>query len=184
MDIIPNNASMFNSLQQLGFVIAGDGDITITRKGLLMIDSTDLDEIKQAIRDNSTIMGNLINNSDDVHMFFSQTREIDDPNDTSTPRRQIRVEDSWTRRYERMLSSFTDIEGAIGSRVRVDSALDRQLRNINREIERQTLRAESYLEMLWRQFTHMETRVNAINNQSQYIMALAQQAMGGGGGGR
>jgi flagellar hook-associated protein 2 len=167
MNTVNNNPSKFNSLSHIGFTIAGNNDITITRKGFLLTTSTDLEDIKQAIRDNEEIMNNLTNNSDDVYQFFTSNRDN---------------EESWARRYERMINNYQTIDGAIGSKTRVDSALEKQLQNIAREVERQTLRAENHLEMLWRQFTHMETRISHINSQSQYVMAMLNQAMNNNSG--
>jgi flagellar hook-associated protein 2 len=167
------NESGFTSLDQLGFEIAGDGDYMVTQRGFLMTLSTDIEEIKQSIQDNSEIMNNLLTNSDKVYRFFGEYEE-----ETNNVTRQVRpVHDSWARRYERMLTDFQDIEGYIGMKTRADSALDKGMDRIDKEIERQTLRSETYLEMLWRQFTYMETRVSQINSQAQYLAQI-----GGGGG--
>jgi flagellar hook-associated protein 2 len=168
MTEIPTNESMFKSLGDIGFEIAGDGDITITQKGYLMTMSTDIEEIKTALTDNADIMENLLTNSDEVYRFFA---EYDEEINSATGERRP-VHDSWANRYERMVTEFQDIEGYIGAKVRSDSALSKRMDNIDKEIDRQSLRAETYLEMLWRQFTYMETRVSQINNQAQYLASI------------
>jgi flagellar hook-associated protein 2 len=176
MDNIPtNSSSMFTSLADMGIRIAGEGDIEITRYGFLMTTSTNLDDIKKAITDNSTLMNNLRNNTEEVYKFFGEYDETTDKNGKITVN-----EDSWARRYERMLINMQDVEGPIGGKIRVNGALDRQMQSIQDQIDRKTVSIEKYLERLWSQFTAMETRIAQVNNQANYISQLSASAASSG----
>jgi flagellar capping protein FliD len=76
-----------------------------------------------------------------------------------------------------MLSNYLAIDGAIGVKTRVDSAIEKDLQRLSQMIDDKQRSAEDYLERLWREFTAMETRIAQINSQSQYLAQL-----GGGGG--
>ncbi len=191
MSQVPTSTSIYKTLSSMGIDIAGAGDISISQKGYLVAASTDLETIKDTILGNSTLMGNLRNNSDEVYKFFASYEEETVYIDTTTGKeatstslkkdvvsKTITIHDSWSRRYEKLLTAYLDIEGQIGIKTRVDGALDKQMTRIAKEIERQQQRAEDYLELLWSQFTNMETRIAAIQSQSQYIAQLANSASG------
>ena len=167
MNVVEGGSSKFRSLTDLGFKIAGDGDITITQKGFLMVASTDLDEIKNSIRNNSVVMGNLRTNSEEVFRFFG------DYDETTVSGKTVVNRDSWARRYERLIINQQDIEGPLGLKTRTNGALDKQAANLTNQIDRKNRSLESYLERLWAQFTAMETRISSIQNQAQYISQLS-----------
>ncbi len=187
LGIAINTESTFKSLADLGITVAGAGeDITLSRKGYLLTESTDLDEIKKAIEDNTTLMDNLKNNSDDVYTFFTQSKEVvDESSRAAATNADGTVDESklrkitytgWAKQYETMINNYTAIDGAIGVKTRTDSAIEKEITRINKEIARKQTAAEAYLERLWKQFTAMETRVASINSQAQYLSQISGQS--------
>ncbi|MDR0453328.1 MAG: flagellar filament capping protein FliD [Deferribacteraceae bacterium] len=189
MSPIYDNISIFSALSDIGFEIAGQGDISISQKGYLMDVSTDIETLKQCIFENYALMDNIRNNSEEVYKFFASYKEdtvyIDKttgkPATSSSYEKNVvpsyvTVSDSWSRRFEKLLTAYQDIEGQIGIKTRVDSALEKQMTRLTVEIDRKQRSAESYLELLWSQFTNMEMRIAAMQSQTQYITQLAESA--------
>lgn len=182
-----NTESTFKSLADLGITVAGAGeDITISRKGYLLTESTDLDAIKKAIEDNTKLMNNLKNNSDDVYTFFTQSKEVvDESSRAAATKADGTVDESklrkitytgWAKQYETMINNYTAIDGAIGIKTRTDSPIEKEITRITKEIARKQTAAEAYLERLWKQFSAMETRVASINSQAQYLNKISGQS--------
>ncbi|MDR2104233.1 MAG: flagellar filament capping protein FliD [Deferribacteraceae bacterium] len=176
LGIFINTESAFKSLRDTGISVVGEGDYTLTQYGFLISDSNDLTEIITAIENNEELMENLRNKADDLYLFFAQTKEesyVDSAGVTQTRT----LYKGWTRNYEEIIRNYQDVTGAIGVKVRVDSAIESDMERIKHQIEVKQKRAEDYLELLWRQFSAMETRVAAINSQSTYIEQLAASAI-------
>lgn len=186
MNNLDKNKGPFSSLSEIGFEMAGAGDITVSKMGYLMVASTDLEEIRNAITSNSKIMNNLTNKSDEVYQFFGDYEEFTET-ETEYKQRIAKGEDlsprkvneivyeSWARRYERMILQYQDLEGRVGLKTRVDSALNKQMQRIDTEKERISDRAEAYLERLWASFTFMETRIASIQSQADAVAKLNPQ---------
>jgi flagellar hook-associated protein 2 len=176
LGIFVNTESRFRSLRDVGVNVVGEGDYTLTQYGFLISESTELSDIITAIENNTELMANLRSYADDLYLFFAQSKEesyLDSAGATKTRT----LYKGWTRNYEELVRNYQDVQGAIGVKVRTDSAIEKDMQRIKKEIEVRQRRAEDYLELLWRQFSAMETKVAAINSQSDAIAQIAANAL-------
>jgi flagellar hook-associated protein 2 len=176
LGIFVNTESRFKSLREVGVNVVGEGDFTLTQYGFLISESTELSDIITAIENNTELMANLRSYADDLYLFFAQTKEESYLDSTGATRTRTLYK-GWTRNYEEIVRNYQDVQGAIGVKVRTDSAIEKDMQRIKREIEVRQRRAEDYLELLWRQFSAMETKVAAINSQSDAIAQIAANAL-------
>jgi flagellar hook-associated protein 2 len=176
LGIFISTESKFKSLREIGVNVVGEGDYTLTQYGFLITESTDLTEITAAIEKNSELMENIRNYADDLYLFFAQTKE-ESYVDAAGATRTRTVYNGWARNYETLVRNYQDVEGAIGVKIRSDGAIDKAMQQLKKSIEVKQRSAETYLEVLWKQFTAMETRVAAINSQSSYIEQIAANAL-------
>jgi flagellar hook-associated protein 2 len=176
LGIFISTESKFKSLREVGVNVVGEGDYTLTQYGFLITESTDLADITAAIEKNSALMENIRNYADDLYLFFAQTKE-ESYVDAGGATRTRTIYNGWARNYETLVRNYQDVEGAIGVKVRSDGAIDKAMQQLKKSIEVKQRSAEAYLEVLWKQFTAMETRVAAINSQSSYIEQLAANAL-------
>jgi flagellar hook-associated protein 2 len=171
MGILINTESTFKSLRELGIYVYGEGNYEVSQYGYLLTDSVDLDVIKGLITENTTIMNSLTKKSDDVYLFFAQTK--DESYTNSNGEVQTRnLYTGWAKNYETLISNLQSNDGLVGIKTRTDSAINKLIDRLNKDLSAKQRSAEDYLERLWKQFSAMETRVAAINSQSQYIAQL------------
>lgn len=153
-----------SNLLQLGIDIAGDGDLTIEKLGLLVTDSTDYDEILAALQSNEKLQSMLTDNADDVYEFFSANKIIgnDDSkkeDDDGNPINESNDIKGWTRIYASLITRYTNYDGMIQKKIVSQGTLDNEMLKIAEQIERYQLRAEQQLERYWAQFTAMEKAI-------------------------
>jgi flagellar hook-associated protein 2 len=176
LGVFVNTESKFKSLRETGVNVVGEGDYTLTQYGFLISESTELSDIIAAIENNSELMDNLRNYADDLYLFFAQTKD-ESYVDSSGATQTRTLYKGWTRNYEELVRNYQDVQGAIGVKIRSDGAIEKDMQRIKKEIEVKQRRAEDYLELLWKQFSAMETKVAAINSQSDAIAQLAANAL-------
>jgi flagellar hook-associated protein 2 len=159
--------SKFKTLSELGLDIAGGTDFEVLNKGMLVVDSTDIDTIKENLNNNFTLLGNLKNFSNDVYNFFAQASNSENSLDGA----------GWSRRYEMTINTYTDDDGLIGNKIKPYGSLDRQMDMIMKDYKMQETRVEQYLERLWAQFAAMEQKINDLQTQSAALanMTMPQQ---------
>lgn len=154
-----------SNLLQMNIDIAGDGDLSIEKLGLLVTNSTDYDEILSALNANDKLQETLKNKSDDVYEFFSANKIVglddtlvdDKGNRTNNENNDIR---GWTRIFASVISRYTSYDGMIQKKIEnTTGSLDTELNRIASQIERSQLRAEQQLERYWAQFTAMEKAI-------------------------
>lgn len=152
----------FSSLTDIGLNIAGNGDLEIIKKGKLLADSTDYDEILNTLNQKTDFLDALKNNPDDVFNLFSQN----DDNGTG-----------WSRNYQNLINNYSSAGGFIYLKIQPYGTLDRQMFNLAKQMDDQQLRIESYLDRLWKQFSSMETQISSLQEQGNYLsQVLASQA--------
>lgn len=151
----------FSNLADIGLSVAGNGDLEIIKKGKLVADSTDYDEILKSLNQNSDFLDALKNNPDDVFNLFSQN------NDSGT---------GWSRNYENLINNYSSTGGLIYLKIQPYGTLDRQMFNLAEQMSNQQTRVESYLETLWKRFSSMETQISSLQEQGSYLsQVLASQ---------
>lgn len=155
---VTGTTGQFNNLSQLGIDIAGDGDLDIEKKGFLLIDSTDYDEILEELQQNNKVLENLRTNADDVYTFFSSNTD---------------TAEGWVATYQKTLNTFIDpVDGLISAKVRANGTFDSQMLRISDMIDKQSDRVESFLEATWRKFTAMETAVSQIQSKGSQLNSM------------
>ena len=155
--------SKFSNLSELGLDIAGGTDFEVLNKGMLVVDSTDIDVIKDHLNDNFTFLNNLKNYPNDVYNFFAQSSDNENSYDGL----------GWARRYDSYINRYTNDDGMIGSKIKPYGSLDKQMDLLMKNYSTQQTRVEQYLERLWSQFTAMEKQINDMQTQSAALANLS-----------
>ncbi len=155
--------SKFRNLSELGLDIAGGTDFKVLNKGMLVVDSTDIDVIKDHLNDNFSFLNNLKNFPNDVYNFFAQSSDNENSYDGL----------GWARRYDSYINRYTNDDGMIGSKIKPYGSLDKQMDLLMKNYSTQQTRVEQYLERLWSQFTAMEKQINDMQTQSAALANLS-----------
>ncbi|KAA0258051.1 flagellar hook protein [Deferribacter autotrophicus] len=150
----------YNSLVDIGLDIAGDGNIEIEKKGYLLIDSTDYEEIKKKLEENTTFINALKDNPEDVYKLFAV-------NDGDTQ--------GWARRYESIINQYVSLNGLIDVKIRPFGTIDRELYTLAKQIDAKEMYVESYLNRLWQKFSNMEKVIADLQAQGSYLQQLITQ---------
>lgn len=154
---ITGTTGKYNNLMNIGINIAGNGDLEIIKKGMLVVDSTDYDEILESLNNNDTLKSALKNNPDDVYKLFAE-------NSDSTK--------GWTYQYTDIIDRFVSFDGLISVKTNPSGTLDKQLNTIVNQLDSQRTRVAEYLERVWRQFSYMEQQIAAMQDQGSYLSQL------------
>jgi len=147
----------YKSLSELGIKIAGDGDISILKKGMLVKDSTDYDEILNELKQNETFLNALSENPDDVFKLFAE-------NSSNTT--------GWARNYENVINQYVSTNGLISLKIQPFGTIDREIYTLVDRMDEEQTRITSYLERVWKQFTAMETAIAKLQDQGNYLTQL------------
>jgi len=161
---IPGLNGSISNLLELGIDVAGDGDITIEKLGLLVTESTDYDEILSELESNEKLQEVLTDNADDVYEFFSANIIVgnDDSKTEDDDGNPINESDDikgWSRMYSTLLNRYTAYDGMIQKKIVTEGTLDKEMLKIATQIETYQERAEQQLERYWAQFTAMEQAI-------------------------
>lgn len=148
----------FSSISDIGLSIAGNGDLEVIKKGKLVADSTDYDEILKTLNQNTNFMNALKNNPDDVFNLFAQN----DDNGIG-----------WSRNYENIINNYSSAGGLIYLKIQPYGTLDRQMFNLAKQMDDQQLRIENYLDRLWKQFSSMENQISSLQEQGNYLAQIS-----------
>ncbi|GAB1534704.1 hypothetical protein ADMFC3_03350 [Geovibrio sp. ADMFC3] len=161
---IPGLNGSISNLLELGIDVAGDGDISIEKLGLLVTESTDYDEILSELESNEKLQEVLTDNADDVYEFFSANIIVgnDDSKTEDDDGNPINESDDikgWSRMYSTLLNRYTAYDGMIQKKIVTEGTLDKEMLRIATQIETYQERAEQQLERYWAQFTAMEQAI-------------------------
>jgi len=161
---IPGLNGSISNLLELGIDVAGDGDISIEKLGLLVTESADYDEILSELESNEKLQKVLADNADDVYEFFSANIIVgnDDSKTEDDDGNPINESDDikgWSRMYSTLLNRYTAYDGMIQKKIVTEGTLDKEMLKIATQIETYQERAEQQLERYWAQFTAMEQAI-------------------------
>ncbi len=156
----------YDSLVSLGLTTAGsdDGDINITKLGLLLTASSDLEELEEFIKEETTFVDKVANNSNEVFNFFA-AQELDSDGEVEY--------EGWSRTMSTYLYDQTSITSTLSQKTKTSGTIDSNIARLEADIETQQLRAESYLELMWSRFAAMEQQVQYYNTQASYLTNLS-----------
>ncbi len=162
--------SGLNFLSDFDIRIIGTGDsfdANLLQKGLLMEDTTDIDQIKKLLEKNDSFMNLAKFAPNALHQFFSEVETI------GTNSRDIGL----SRLYNTYITNTTSFTGPIQSKIKTNGSIDKHLAQLYESIETISRRNEQALRSLSERFVNMELRVSQLQSQSNY---LAQQLNIGG----
>lgn len=154
---IAGTTGKYNNLMDIGINIAGNGDLEIIKKGMLVVDSTDYDEILNALNNNDTLKSALRDNPDDVYKLFAENSDS---------------AKGWAYQYTDIIDRFVAYDGLISTKTNPSGTLDTQLNTISKQLDRERQRVADYLERVWKQFTYMEQQIAAMQDQGSYLSQL------------
>jgi len=154
---IAGTTGKYNNLMDIGINIAGNGDLEVIKKGMLVVDSTDYDEILDALNNNDTLKSALTDNPEDVYKLFAENSD------------NVK---GWVHQYTDIIDRFVAYDGLISTKTNPSGTLDKQLNTISKQLDRERVRVADYLERVWKQFTYMEQQIAAMQDQSSYLSQL------------
>ena len=154
---IAGTTGKYNNLMDIGINIAGNGDLEIIKKGMLVVDSTDYDEILDALNNNDTLKSALRDNPEDVYKLFAENSDS---------------AKGWGYQYTDIIDRFVAYDGLISTKTNPSGTLDTQLNTISKQLDRERQRVADYLERVWKQFTYMEQQIAAMQDQGSYLSQL------------
>ncbi|MEF3255230.1 MAG: flagellar filament capping protein FliD, partial [Deferribacterales bacterium] len=155
--------SRYKNLSEIGLKVAGDGNLDILKKGMLVVDSTDLDTIKSALNDNSTLTNAIVNFSDDLYKFFSE-------NSTNGK--------GWARVYEDKVNEFVGVNGLIYNKIKPYGSLDRELYTLAENMDKTEKRVENYFERMWKAFSNMESQLARLQERGNALSGILANLSG------
>lgn len=147
----------YRSLIDLGIEIAGDGDVSVLKKGMLVKDSTDYEEILNELNQNEKFLNALSQDPDGVFKFFAENSS----NATG-----------WARNYESVINQYVSANGLISLKIQPFGTLDREIYTLFDRMDSERMRLTKYLERIWNQFTAMESQLAKIQDQGNYLTQL------------
>lgn len=151
--------SSVRSLGDIGIEIAGKDDYSVLQKGMLLMNSTDKDEIKAALKGNTTFMNALENDEEAVYNLFAQEDSEGNP---------IGI----ARRLNEVVSEYVFAGGMIHNKTRTGGFIDNELDRINRSIASEQRSLQAYENALKRQFASLESRISDMQSQSAAIASI------------
>jgi flagellar hook-associated protein 2 len=154
---IAGTTGKYNNLMDIGINIAGNGDLEVIKKGMLVVDSTDYDEILDALNNNDTLKSALTDNPEDVYKLFAENSD------------NVK---GWVHQYTDIIDRFVAYDGLISTKTNPSGTLDKQLNTISKQLDRERQRVADYLERVWKQFTYMEQQIAAMQDQGSYLSQL------------
>nr|WP_281381077.1 flagellar filament capping protein FliD [Desulfurispira natronophila] len=161
-DFYGDEGSSIRSLGDMGIEVAGKDNFRVLMKGMLLIDSTDRDEIKEALKGNTRFMSAISNNEEEVYNLFAKQDSDGNPIGLS-------------RKLEETVNDYVFTNGLIQNKVRTGGFIDREMDRVNQSIEREQRSLQRYEESLRRQFAMLERRMSDLDAQSSAIMGMVNQ---------
>ncbi|ADU65472.1 flagellar hook-associated 2 domain-containing protein [Desulfurispirillum indicum S5] len=158
-DFYGEAGSSIRSLGDIGIEIAGKDDYALLQKGMLLMDSTDKDEIKAALKENTRFMSALENDEEAVYNLFAQEDSEGNP---------IGI----ARRLNEVVSEYVFAGGMIHNKTRTGGFIDNELDRINRSIASEQRSLQAYENALKRQFASLESRISDMQSQSAAIASI------------
>ena len=164
----------YRSLSSLGILTAGggEGDITITKLGLLLDVSTDKDELTKYLKQSTKFVNYVKNDSDEVFKFFSK-QTTQDYTDASGKTQTKVVAQGWSRAFDTYIVNNTTATSILYKKTSVNGTIESAIKRLQEQVEVQTKRAENYLERMWSEFSAMEQRVQEANNKASYLNQIS-----------
>lgn len=173
---LPDNK--YRSLSSMGILTAGAAgqDITITKLGLLLDSSTKKEDLAKYLKENTTFVDKVKNDSNEVYRFFSEQNTVNyvDPADGKTKSKV--TSQGWSRSFDTYIVNNTTTTSALYKKAGVNGVIEQKIKSLKQQIETQTNRAQSYLERMWAQFSAMEQRVQNANTQASYITQISNKS--------
>lgn len=154
-------SSQIQSLADMGIELAGQDNYAVLMKGMLVMDSTDAEEIEEELRKNSTFMNAVKDNERDVYNLFA----LETGPDEDQPYGVARV-------LEEVIDSYVMTDGLIKNKIKANGLFDTQARRYAQDIEREQERLDSYENNLKRRFAAMEQRMAELQSQTSALDGL------------
>ena len=148
--------SPYNDLTDIGITTDFFGTYESQLKGYLLTESTDKDEIKDLLRQNDRFMDAVRNHTYDLYKLMA----ID-----SDGKKGI------ARRLSDVVDSYFGVNGAVFTYIKPGGYLDRELRDLYKEMSSQQRMIASYEEELWQKFSMMDQMVARMQANYQYMLA-------------
>ncbi|MCA1926801.1 MAG: flagellar filament capping protein FliD [Calditerrivibrio sp.] len=147
----------YSNLSDIGLKVAGEGNIEILKKGFLVSDSTDIENIKSDLNSNSKLIEAITRNSEDVFKLFSQ-------NTTSGK--------GWTRVYDERIGNFVNFDGLIYNKIKPYGTIDRQTYTLIENMDKEQKRVENYFERMWAAFSNMESTIAKLQEKGNALSGI------------
>ncbi|WP_027389942.1 flagellar filament capping protein FliD [Chrysiogenes arsenatis] len=152
--------STVKSLGDIGITLAGRNDYKVLMKGMLLLDSTDEEEIKAALQNNGVFMAAIAENEEEVFNLFSR---VDDNGDSY----------GIARKMQDMIEGYVFTDGVLNNKLRVGGLMSRDADSLTKNITREKKRLDAYEASLKRQYAALEKRMSELQSQSSALLSFA-----------
>ncbi len=157
--------SPYDDITDIGVTTDYFGTFESEVKGYLVTDSTDKDEIKNLLESNDKFMEAINRYPDKVFELMAVDKD---------------GKKGIARKLADVVDGYFGITGMIYSYIKPGGYLDERLRDVSKDILRETSYLAEYEEQLWQKFTLMEETIARLQAQSQYLSMQLSSLMGGG----
>lgn len=154
--------SSISSFAQLGIDFEKSTDFK--KDSYLLIDSTDLDEIKAALESNSDLINKLEESPSEIYNFF-----VGVPDNES---------DGLADKLTNSIDKYASTGGTIFNKVKSGGALDLQLKDISRQLSDAEKRVDQEMNRLWKQYSNMEETIGDLQSQGTNINNILASQIG------
>lgn len=152
--VIPG-LSPYNDLTDIGITTDFFGTYDSELAGYLLTDSTDKDEIKDLLKQNDKFMDAVRNHTNDLYKLMA--------NDESG-------KEGIARRLTNIVNSYFGVNGAVFSYIKPGGYLDREMKDLYREMLQQQEMLDQYEDELWDKFSMMDEMISRMQAGYQYLI--------------
>ncbi len=152
---VVKNLSPYDDLTDIGITTDFFGTYDSELTGYLITESTDKDEIKELLKQNDKFMDAVRNHTYDLYRLMA----VDEGD-----RKGI------ARKLSDVVDRFFGVDGSVFSYIKPGGYLDRELRDLRKDLYEEQERINQYEDELWQKFSMMDEMVSRMQANFQYMM--------------
>lgn len=148
------------SLQDLGIEFVGANDYK--KYPYLLVESTDKDEVIEALKNNNKLISALEDNPEEVYKFFAY---------------QSDANQGFNSNVRSVVNKYYSTNGIIQNKIKVGGVIDLKIQEATKRMDDAQRRIDQELERYWRQFSAMEEMIGQLQSQSNYLTNIMATMM-------
>jgi flagellar hook-associated protein 2 len=140
------------SLQDLGIEFVGANDYK--KYPYLLVESTDKDEVIEALKNNNKLTIALEENPEEVYKFFAY---------------QSDANQGFNSNIRNIIDKYYTTNGIIQNKIKAGGAIDLKIQEATKRMDDAQKRVDQELERYWKQFSAMEETIGQLQEQSNSL---------------